>query len=58
MKILIVVLLVVLALSVKIDSGELEVQVKTTSLSGVDKFKLKYDSQIRTELKLTQSSII
>lgn len=48
MKIYILVLLVTLSFCVKIDSGSLEIHVKSPAVSGSDKFRVNIDSQIRS----------
>lgn len=56
MKILIYVLCVMITLGAKLESGELELQVK--SGGSADKYRVNVNSQIQTKLKLTQSSVI
>ena len=56
MKILIYVLCVMITLGAKLETGELELQVK--SGGSADKYLVNVNSQIQTKLKLTQSSVI
>lgn len=44
--------------SPSIESGKLFLQIKQTPTSSPELFQLSYDSSVKSELKLTQSSLI